>query len=185
MTGYQKRRTQLRSGSGLRLLLLAVSLIFTCCTTLAEQNKTAANIAQKRTGNSKEDSNMLSAIDFSKLQFLVGRWEGKGPDSKLFYEEYRFEGAGLFRSIRYKDATFSEPIDGSTVEFADGNIIVKWLEYSWQASEIIAGKACFTPLNAPSSFCWEQVDSGTVHVTQSWSGDDGKPQQFVIPLRRL
>lgn len=160
-----------------RLRLLSLALILTACSAVTDHK------------NTTQDQVMYHADDFAKLQFLQGRWEGKGPDGKLFYEEYRFESAVLFRSTRYQDDTFSSPnstsADGSTVEFSEGQIIAKWLEFSWQASEIQPGKACFMPLNAPSSFCWEQINSSTVHVTQSWQGEDGTPQQFVMPLRRL
>lgn len=181
MAKHLKQFSKAWSAISLHLRLLGIALLLTACSVVTDHK------------NNIQDKVMYHADDFAKLQFLQGRWEGKGPDGKLFYEEYRFESAVLFRSTRYQDDTFSAsntaskntPADGSTVEFSDGQIIAKWLEFSWQASDIRPGKACFVPLNAPSSFCWEQINSNTVHVTQSWQGEDGTPQQFVMPLRRL
>ncbi len=55
---------------------------------------------------------------------------------------------------------------------------LKFLEGRWQASELSAGKACFSPINAPGSFCWEQLSDTLVHVTQRWSDAQGKPQDL-------
>ena len=38
---------------------------------------------------------------------------------------------------------------------------------------------------APSRFCWERIDTRTVHVTQQWDGEDGQPQSHVVVLQRL
>jgi hypothetical protein len=60
-----------------------------------------------------------------------------------------------------------------------------WKEFKWSASELAPGKACFVPINAPSSFCWERVSDREARVTQKWTDEKGAPQEYSIPLRRL
>ena len=128
---------------------------------------------------------MFTAADFAHLKFLEGRWEGIGPDGKPFYEQYVFPSEGEMRSIRFADASFAEPADGSVVALDDGRVASTWGEFTWEASELVPGKACFIPVNAPSSFCWERLSATSAQVTQRWVDEHGSPQQYVVPLRRL
>lgn len=132
-----------------------------------------------------ESSSMFTASDFSHLKFLEGRWEGTGPDGKPFYEEYSFPSSTEMRSSRYADNTFSTVQDGSVVALHEGRVTSTWNEFTWQASELTDGKACFVPISAPSSFCWERVSINSVQVTQRWTDQNGQAQQYVVPLQRL
>lgn len=132
-----------------------------------------------------EERQMFTATDFAHLRFLEGRWEGKGPDGSLFYEQYSFPSESEMRSTRFSDDSFSGATDESVVVLSDGKITSTWKEFTWEASELSPGKACFSPVNAPSSFCWEGVSETTVQVTQRWSDEHGTPQQYTVPLRRL
>lgn len=127
---------------------------------------------------------MFTLKDFDSLKFLEGRWVGKAPDGSAFYEEYTFTGEGRMRSDRHSDATYTNSTDGSTVELEDGQVTSTWNAYTWAASEILPGKACFSPVNAPSSFCWERKSDKLVHVTQQWTDENGQLQEYVVPLRR-
>ncbi len=151
----------------MRLALLSFALALTSCTTMSEE------------------PTVFTSKDFGHLGFLEGRWEGTGPGGALFYEQYTFLDSSRMRSTRFKDASFTETTDGSAIDLANGKVTSTWNEFSWEASVLSAGRACFSPVNAPSSFCWERIDNSTVHVTQRWTGEDGTPQQYVVPLRRL
>ena len=128
---------------------------------------------------------MFAVGDFAHLRFLEGRWEGTGPDGKPFYEQYSFPSNAEMRASRYADAAFGAVQDGSVVALAGGRVTSTWNEFEWEASELSVGKACFTPVNAPSSFCWERVSDTTAQVTQRWTDSDGRAQQYIVPLRRL
>lgn len=128
---------------------------------------------------------MFNASSFALLQFLEGRWQGVGPGGKAFFDEYRLVEPGLLRSMRHADASFSKVIDGSTVALQEGEIVSTWGQFRWKASSLVEGKACFEPVQAPSSFCWERVDADTVTVTQRWTGADDKPQSYVLKLSRI
>lgn len=128
---------------------------------------------------------MFTPEQFALLTFLEGRWEGTGPDGKPFFEQYRFENPTRLRPGRFADATFSAETDHSVVTLADGRIVSTWKEFTWEASDVTAGKACFTPINAPSAFCWTRTSDSIVEVTQRWTDEHGKPQAYVMKLRRL
>lgn len=128
---------------------------------------------------------MFNETSFSQLTFLEGRWKGVGPDGKDFFDEYVLASASLFRSIRHADAGFSKPTDESTVELKDGVITSTWGPFTWKATSVSAFKACFDPVNAPSSFCWERVAPDTVTVTQRWTDSNGAAQSFVLTLNRV
>lgn len=151
-----------------RRMVLIVSLAFLAACAYAQDSKS-----------------MFTSEDFAQLRFLEGRWEGIGPDGNPFYEQYVFPSASEMRSTRFADATFSESRDGSVVALDGDQVISKWGEFTWQASELTEGRACFVPVNAPSTFCWEQLSESSVQVTQRWTDERGKPQQYVVPLRRL
>lgn len=128
---------------------------------------------------------VFSEADFSHLRFLEGRWQGIGPDGKAFFEQYAFPHHAEMRSTRFADASFGEPGDGSVVALEGGQVISTWGGFTWRASELAPGKACFVPVSAPSAFCWERVSDNAVHVTQRWTDEAGTPQSYVVPLRRL
>lgn len=128
---------------------------------------------------------MFGVAEFNHLRFLEGRWEGTGPDGSSFYEEYAFAGETAMRSTRFKDASFATADDGSEVRLEDGQVVSTWNAFSWRANELVPGRACFSPVQAPSSFCWERMSDELVHVTQRWSDEQGNPQEYVVPLRRL
>lgn len=128
---------------------------------------------------------MFNESSFAQIRFLEGRWKGVGPDGKDFFDEYVLAEPTLFRSIRHADASFNNAVDGSTVALKDGVVTSTWGSFTWKATSLGATKACFEPLNAPSSFCWERVAPDTVTVTQRWAGSDGKPQSFVLTLHRV
>lgn len=131
------------------------------------------------------EKNMFSAADFAHLRFLEGRWEGIGPDGSPFHEQYLFPSDTEMRSLRYADASFSEAVDGSAVRLEDGTVTSTWQQFSWIATQLAPGKACFDPVEAPSAFCWERVSDTEVRVLQRWSDEQGNPQQYVVALRRL
>lgn len=130
-------------------------------------------------------SPMFNESSFSQIKFLEGRWKGIGPDGKEFFEEYVLAEPGLFRSLRHADSSFSKATDGSTVALKDGSVISTWGQFTWRATSLSTTKACFEPVNAPSSFCWERVAPDVVTVTQRWAGADGKEQSFVLKLSRV
>ena len=128
---------------------------------------------------------MFTTDDFLHLGFLEGRWEGTGPDGKPFYEQYAFTRSDEMRSTRFADATFAQPTDGSVVALDRGRVVATWGEFSWQASELVPGRACFTPINAPGSFCWERLPDTSAQVTQRWTDEHGTARDYTVPLRRL
>lgn len=132
-----------------------------------------------------EKQPMFGNHDFAQLKFLEGRWKGTAPDGSAFYEQYDFPTPAQMRSRRFSDAGFVQSTDSSTVALKDGVVTSQWGKFTWQASELSAGKACFEPVNAPSSFCWQRHDADTVHVTQRWQDEQGVPQEYVVPLQRL
>lgn len=128
---------------------------------------------------------MFTSVDFAHLQFLEGRWKGKGPDGQPFYEAYDFPEATTLRSRRYESAQFSAPSDGSTVTFLDGDIVSRWGEFSWQAVRVSPDEACFEPIAAPSTFCWRRVGESHLSVVQRWTDDDGAEQTYTLSLERV
>jgi hypothetical protein len=130
-------------------------------------------------------TSVFSVADFSHLRFLEGRWEGTGPDGKTFYEQYSFPSRIEMHANRFADATFAEVQDGSVVALENGRVTSTWNQFTWEASELTPGKACFVPVNAPSSFCWESLSPTTAQVIQRWTDEHGKRQQYVVPLRRF
>ncbi|MBC3767083.1 hypothetical protein [Neptunicella marina] len=121
---------------------------------------------------------------FEQLDFLLGEWVGKAPDGSEFYEAYSFDSQYQIRSTRYKDRAFSVAGDSSIIRLEQGEVISVWNDFSWKASDITDNRACFVPLEAPSSFCWEKTDSDHLRVTQKWTDQQGVPQQYTIDLVR-
>ena len=127
---------------------------------------------------------MFSLDDFAQLQFLEGRWKGIAPDGKEFFEEYDRAEPAVFRSRRFPDASFTEPTDGATISFKDGEVSSQWGDYLWKASSIGPDRAAFEPVSAPSHFEWRRVDGACLEALQRWTVD-GKEQQHTIRLTRL
>ncbi len=128
---------------------------------------------------------MFNEASFYQIKFLEGRWKGVGPDGKEFFEEYVLAEPKLFKSLRHADSSFSRATDGSTVTLKDGEVVSTWGQFTWRAVSLSATKACFEPMNAPSSFCWERVSADEVNVTQRWTDGQGKEQSFVLRLNRM
>lgn len=122
--------------------------------------------------------------DFAHLRFLEGRWVGTAPDGSTFHETYAFEGPHALRSTRHADARFGEPTDTSVVRFEDGIVTSTWNVFSWRGVELAPGRACFEPVQAPSSFCWHRVDDDHVEVVQRWADGEGVAQTATVHLRR-
>lgn len=137
------------------------------------------------TANAKEPNRMFTQSDFNQLKFLEGRWEGSDPKGKAFYEQYDFPDAATLRSLRFPTREFGKSTDTSTVTLKDGEIVSRWGDFSWRASEITADKACFEPINAPSSFCWKLASATALEVTQRWTDASGKEQTMTMALKRL
>lgn len=135
--------------------------------------------------NPSAAATMFNESSFSQLKFLEGRWKGEGPDGKPFFDEYVLAEPTVLRSIRHADGAFNRPTDGSIVTLKDGVVTSTWGAFTWRATTLSATKACFEPINAPSSFCWERVAPDRITVTQRWSGPDGKEQSFVLTLQRV
>lgn len=132
-----------------------------------------------------EEKTMFNEASIDQLNFLEGRWSGSAPDGSTFYEAYDRPDPLTLRSRRYKDATFTDVTDGSTVTLKDGQVNSTWGEYVWQASCIKDGYASFEPVNAPSSFSWKRVEPNIVEVTQKWTDDKGQPQSYSLQLERV
>ena len=128
---------------------------------------------------------MFTQSDFAQMRFLEGRWKGIGPDGAPFYEEYDFPAPATLRSRRFPDAQFAAASDGSTVTLEAGTVMARWGEFTWMATEVADGVACFAPVNAPSSFCWRRTGPASVEVVQRWQDEHGKDQAYTVPLVRL
>ncbi len=133
----------------------------------------------------KEPLRMFTLDDFKQLKFLEGRWQGTDPKGSVFYEQYDFPDPVNLRSLRFPTKEFSQSTDTSTVTLKNGQILSRWGDFTWQAAEITPDKACFVPLNAPSSFCWKVVSPTALEVTQRWLDANGKEQSMTMVLTRL
>ena len=127
---------------------------------------------------------MFSLDDFSRLEFLLGRWKGEGPDGKPFYEQYERSDPHVFQLRRFADDTFTEPGDGSTLTFQAGEVISQWGEFTWRASSIESDAASFDPINAPGHFSWHRIDERTLEARHRWT-DNGQERQSTIALTRI
>lgn len=147
--------------------------------------RTAAALCSATSLNLTAATTMFNESDFSRIRFLEGRWRGVGPDGKAFFDEYVRTEPTLLRSVRHADGSFNQPTDGSSVALKDGVVTSTWGQFTWKATTLSDSRACFEPINAPSSFCWELVAPDTVTVTQRWTGSDGKEQSMVLTLHRV
>jgi hypothetical protein len=145
----------------------------------------ALAICQATSVNLSASTSMFTESGFAQIKFLEGRWRGVAPDGKEFFEEYILVEPTLFRSIRHADSTFQKATDGSTVALENGVITSTWGQFTWRATLLNTSKACFEPVSAPSSFCWERVSPDSVTVTQCWTDSEGKEQSFVLTLNRV
>ena len=127
---------------------------------------------------------MFSIDDFSRLEFLLGRWRGEGPDGKPFYEQYERPEPNVFQLRRSTDDTFTEHSDGSTLTFQAGEVISQWGEFTWRASSIAPDAASFDPINAPGQFSWHLIDDATLEARHRWI-EDSKERQSTIALTRI
>jgi len=127
---------------------------------------------------------MFTVDDFSRLEFLLGRWKGEGPDGKPFYEQYERSAPNVFRLRRFTDDSFTESGDGSTLTFEDSDVISQWGEFTWRASSIVPDAASFDPINAPGQFSWHRIDDDTLEARHRWT-DDGEERQSTITLTRM
>ncbi|MBX3724760.1 MAG: hypothetical protein KF823_02450 [Xanthomonadales bacterium] len=130
------------------------------------------------------EPSMHDPDDFAHLRFLEGRWVGTAPDGSIFHEAYAFEDRHTLRSSRHADARFEEAVDTSVVRYENGIVTSTWDVFSWRAVELAPGRACFEPVQAPSSFCWQRVDEDHVEVVQRWADGDGVAQTATVQLRR-
>ena len=131
------------------------------------------------------NESMFTAASMNHLSFLEGRWSGTAPDGSIFYDAYDRPNPLTLRSRRYKDASFREVTDGSTVALKDGRITSTWGKYVWRATRIAEGLATFEPVNAPSAFSWQRIDADTVEVVQRWTDEKGAAQSYTVRLRRV
>ena len=115
-------------------------------------------------------------------EFPEGRWEGSDGKGNAFYEQYDFPDA---LTLRFPTREFGKRTDASTVTLKDGEIVSRWGDFSWRASEITRDKACFKPVNAPSLFCWQLASATALQVTQRWKDASGKEQTMTMALKRL
>lgn len=122
--------------------------------------------------------------DVFALGFLKGRWSGTGPDGAVFCEQYDFPDAIVLRSQRF-DCAFTTPGDSSTVRIENGEIVSRWGEYSWSATDVRPGFIQFSPVMAPGSFSWRKVDNDTVEVVQSWTDEAGVAKSNTMTLKRV
>lgn len=123
--------------------------------------------------------------DLAQLKFLEGRWQGRALDGSAFYEEYTFADPRQLRTRRFADAAFTKPTESSSVALKNGDVVSTWGAFSWKAVALAPGSACFEPLKAPTTFCWERVDATHVNVTQRWTDAAGKTRSHVLPLTLL
>jgi hypothetical protein len=128
---------------------------------------------------------MFDESQFAQLHFLEGRFHGTGADRKPFFEEYVFTSGDRLEARRYSDSSFTAQIDSSAVTLVNGEVTSTWGEFTWRAISLAPTKACFNPINAPSSFCWERADDQTVVATHRWTGPEGNEQTQSISLTRV
>ena len=141
--------------------------------------------ADRQPPHADQKSSVHSVDEIQLLRFLQGRWSGRAPDGSTFYEEYDFPSPTTLRSRRFADATFGQSSDGSTVTLEEGEIVSRWGEFTWRASEVSDGFVAFEPLNAPSRFSWRRISADRVDVVQNWTDESGVAQSYIVQLSRI
>ncbi len=145
----------------------------------------ASAVTTSPTSLATRDNRMFDEKAFAQLRFLEGRWTGKGPDGKPFFELYDFPNAHTMRSQRFDSAAFDRSSDGSVVALKDGAITSTWGDFTWRATSLSADQIQFEPINAPSAFSWRNIGADEVAVTQNWTDEKGAPQTYTLTLKRV
>ena len=128
---------------------------------------------------------MFDESQFAHLRFLEGRFHGTAPDGAPFFEEYIFTSGTRLEARSYSDASFTAQTYHSVITLVDGEITSTWGSFTWRAISLAPTKACFDPVNAPSSFCWERADDQTVVAIHRWRGTEGNEHTQSISLTRI
>ncbi len=136
------------------------------------------------TGAHSTEHTMFTQNHFENLRFLEGHWQGTAPGGSTFFDGYAFSGPTELRATHYADDSFGTPGDGSTVRLEAGEVVSRWGQFSWRATEISSDRACFEPINASGHFSWQRVSAQEVQVSQRWTDAEGTEQQYVFSLQR-
>lgn len=126
------------------------------------------------------DPATVSPAQFQVLRWIEGRWVGKEPDGKAFYEGYRFTDDSTITTWTYRDSTTSTASDSAAIRLRNGRVISGGEQIAWVVSALDSTTVEFAPLQgARNGFTWAREPGGWA-ATLHWPANGNEPARDVV-----
>lgn len=123
----------------------------------------------------------VSPAEFKSLRWLEGRWKGKAPDGKPFYEAYRFTDDSTIATWNYPDSTALVATDSGEIRLRGGQATSGGEQVAWVVAALDSGTVEFAPLrSARNSFTWAREPGGGWVATLHWPASGNEPAREVV-----
>lgn len=126
----------------------------------------------------------VSLNDFQQIQWIVGRWLGRGGAYPAFYEEYRAVDDSTIQMRAFPDSTFSAATDSSLIELRNGEVRKRGENRAYVVIALAADSVRFAqPGMLQGGHTFTRVSADEWTATLHPSSPDG--QATVYTMRRI
>jgi hypothetical protein len=127
-----------------------------------------------------------AGVDFQRLRWLEGRWQGRMEDDSKFYEQYRFVDDSTIVMYSFKDSTFSQATDSSRITLRGSTVASEAASARWVAERLDTLGVEFAPdRGATNYFAWSKDSPNAWTATLRWMDRDGKVRRVAYALQRM
>jgi hypothetical protein len=127
-----------------------------------------------------------AGVDFQRLRWLEGRWEGRMEDDSRFYEQYRFVDDSTIVMHSFKDSTFIQPTDSSRITLRGSTVASEAASARWVAERLDTLGVEFAPdRGATNYFAWSRESPNAWTATLRWVDRDGRVRRVAYALQRV
>jgi hypothetical protein len=164
------------------LLVIALMLVAACGPAKVDKTDT------QPPSSAPADSTLphFTKADFASLRWLDGRWRGRLPDGKPFFESYAVVNDSTIHQGAFSDSTFQTQTDSSVLGLRGGLLVQQGQGSTWVASHLDSAAVRFDLVKAPANyFTWTRRGADAWEAQLFNVDARGQQQRVVYQMRRV
>jgi hypothetical protein len=146
---------------------------------------TVGDSVMKKSGPVPPAAGQYTRKDFARLQWLEGRWRGRLPDGRSFYERYRFLDDSTIAMRSFADSTFAVATDSARITLRAGTVAdqgrARWIVTRLDST----GVDFASEHDASNNFTWAPASPNSWKAILNSIDRNGRAQTVVYPMQRI